>query len=72
MEKDEKLTAAQARKISDYTETIDHVYGTIRDRCKRGFDFTWVDKMEKIKVAPKVSKTFLTQGEVKPTEGGAK
>jgi SH3-like domain-containing protein len=33
-------------------------------------DFTWVDKMEKIKVPPKKIKKFLKDGDIKPLEGG--
>jgi SH3-like domain-containing protein len=34
-------------------------------------DFTWVDKMEQIKVSPEESVQFLAQGLVAPSEGGA-
>jgi SH3-like domain-containing protein len=33
-------------------------------------DFTWVDKMEKIKVAPADMQQFLKDGGVQPAEGG--
>jgi SH3-like domain-containing protein len=35
-------------------------------------DFSWVDKMEKIKIPAKEITKFLESGDVKPTEGGAK
>lgn len=34
-------------------------------------DFTWVDRMEKYKVAPEEMQEFLKEGQVKPSEGGA-
>ncbi len=34
-------------------------------------DFTWVDKMEKMKVSPEESAAFLKEGGLKPSEGGA-
>ena len=33
-------------------------------------DFTWVDKMEKIKVAPEAMQRFLSEGGIQPVEGG--
>jgi uncharacterized protein YgiM (DUF1202 family) len=36
----------------------------------RNIDFTWVDKMEKIKVAPQAMQKFLTEGGIQPVEGG--
>ncbi len=33
-------------------------------------DFTWVDKMEKIKVAPESMQQFLKNGGIQPAEGG--
>jgi SH3-like domain-containing protein len=36
----------------------------------RHIDFTWVDKMEKIKVAPESMQQFLKQGGIQPAEGG--
>jgi len=33
-------------------------------------DFTWVDKMEKIKVAPEAMQQFLKDGGIQPVEGG--
>jgi SH3-like domain-containing protein len=33
-------------------------------------DFTWVDKMEKIKVAPESMQPFLKEGGIQPAEGG--
>ena len=36
----------------------------------RNIDFTWVDKMEKIKVAPESMQQFLKEGGVQPAEGG--
>lgn len=36
----------------------------------RNIDFTWVDKMEKIKVASEAMQKFLTEGGIQPMEGG--
>jgi uncharacterized protein YgiM (DUF1202 family) len=36
----------------------------------RNVDFTWVDKMERIKVAPESMQRFLTEGGIQPVEGG--
>jgi SH3-like domain-containing protein len=36
----------------------------------RNVDFTWVDKMEKIKVAPEAMQRFLKDGGIQPHEGG--
>ena len=36
----------------------------------KNIDFTWVDKMEKMKVAPESMQQFLKDGGVQPTEGG--
>jgi SH3-like domain-containing protein len=36
----------------------------------KNIDFAWVDKMEKIKVAPESMQQFLKEGAVQPTEGG--
>jgi uncharacterized protein YgiM (DUF1202 family) len=36
----------------------------------QNIDFTWVDKMEKFKVAPETMQKFLKDGGVQPTEGG--
>jgi len=33
-------------------------------------DFTWVDKMEKIKIPPEELKKFLEEGDIKPLNGG--
>jgi uncharacterized protein YgiM (DUF1202 family) len=35
-------------------------------------DFAWVDKMEQMKVSPRESKSFLTEGSLQPQVGGAK
>jgi uncharacterized protein YgiM (DUF1202 family) len=35
-------------------------------------DFTWIDKMEKVKVAPKKVLEFLKKGSVAPPKGGAR
>jgi SH3-like domain-containing protein len=35
----------------------------------RNVDFTWVDKMEKIKVKPESSQQFLKDGGIRPAEG---
>jgi uncharacterized protein YgiM (DUF1202 family) len=37
----------------------------------KDIDFTWVDRMEKVKVTPEEMQAFLTEGGVKPSEGGA-
>jgi SH3-like domain-containing protein len=36
----------------------------------RNVDFTWVDKMEKIKVQPDAMQQFLKDGGIQPAEGG--
>ena len=36
----------------------------------RNVDFTWVDKMEKIKVNPESKQRFLKEGGIQPAEGG--
>jgi uncharacterized protein YgiM (DUF1202 family) len=36
----------------------------------RNIDFTWVDKMEKFKVAPEAMQQFLKDGGIQPHEGG--
>jgi SH3-like domain-containing protein len=36
----------------------------------RNVDFTWVDKMEKIKVPPESMQQFLKDGGIQPVEGG--
>jgi SH3-like domain-containing protein len=36
----------------------------------RNVDFTWVDKMEKIKVQPDSMQQFLKDGGIQPAEGG--
>jgi SH3-like domain-containing protein len=36
----------------------------------KNIDFTWVDKMEKIKVAPSAMQQFVKDGGVQPVEGG--
>jgi SH3-like domain-containing protein len=36
----------------------------------RNVDFTWVDKMEKIKVSPGSKQRFLEEGGIQPAEGG--
>ncbi len=38
----------------------------------QNIDFTWVDKMEKMKVASEAMEQFLKDGGVKPREGGAR
>lgn len=37
----------------------------------KNVDFRWVDKMEKFKVQPQEMQSFLEEGGVKPSEGGA-
>ena len=36
----------------------------------RNVDFTWVDKMDKIKVPPEAKQQFLKDGGIQPAEGG--
>ena len=36
----------------------------------KNIDFTWVDKMEKMKVAPEAMQQLLKQGGIQPSEGG--
>ena len=36
----------------------------------RNIDFTWVDKMEKIKIAADAMQQFLQAGGIQPPEGG--
>jgi SH3-like domain-containing protein len=36
----------------------------------QNIDFTWVDRMEKIKVSPESMQQFIKEGGVQPTEGG--
>ena len=38
----------------------------------KNVDFTWVDRMEKCKVAPEAAQAFLQEGGLKPAEGGAR
>ena len=38
----------------------------------KDIDFTWVDKMAKIKIPQKEMENFLKEGDVKPVEGGAR
>jgi len=39
-----------------------------KDNAK--IDFTWVDKMEKIKIGPRETGKFLKAGDIKPLKGG--
>jgi len=57
-----ELSAAE----KGFTEQIEQDY---RQKNK-AIDFTWVDKMENIKISPKQSITFLKEGQIKPAEGG--
>lgn len=46
----------------------------VEDKFKernKDIDFTWIDKMEKIKVSSEQMQAFLDKGKVVPTEGGA-
>jgi SH3-like domain-containing protein len=36
----------------------------------KNIDFTWVDKMEKIKISAAEQREFLKEGDVKPAQGG--
>lgn len=36
----------------------------------KNIEFTWVDKMEKFKVAPEAMQQFLKEGGIQPVEGG--
>jgi uncharacterized protein YgiM (DUF1202 family) len=38
----------------------------------RNVDYTWVDRMELIKIAPQEMLAFLNKGDVRPAAGGAK
>ncbi|MFH1477055.1 MAG: SH3 domain-containing protein [Verrucomicrobiota bacterium] len=38
----------------------------------KDIDFTWIDRMEKIKIPPSEMQSFLKDGDVTPKEGGAK
>ena len=57
-----ELSAAE----KGFTEQIEQDY---RQKNKE-IDFTWVDKMEKIKISPEQGAAFLKEGQVKPAEGG--
>jgi hypothetical protein len=57
-----ELSAAE----KGFTEQIEQNY---KQKNKK-IDFTWVDKMEKIKISSKQSVTFLKEGQVEPAEGG--
>ncbi|MFH2011430.1 MAG: SH3 domain-containing protein [Pseudomonadota bacterium] len=59
-----ELSAAE----KGFTEQIEQDY---RQKNKN-IDFTWVDRMEKIKMSPQQIASFLKEGKVKPIEGGAK
>jgi len=41
-------------------------------KSHRNIDFTWIDKMEKIKIPPNEMEAFLKEGGVAPGEGGAR
>lgn len=58
-----ELSAAE----KGFTEQIERDYR----QKNRNVDFTWVDKMEKITVSPRQSASFLAEGQLKPSEGGA-
>jgi hypothetical protein len=58
-----ELSAAE----KGFTEQIEKNYR----QKNRNIDFTWVDRMEKIKISPQQSATFLREGQIKPAEGGA-
>ena len=57
-----ELSAAE----KGFTEQIEQDYR----QKNREVDFTWVDKMEKIRISPEQSTVFLKEGQVKPAEGG--
>ncbi len=57
-----ELSAAE----KGFTEQIEKDYR----QKNREIDFTWVDRMEKIKVAPEQSAAFLKEGRLTPTAGG--
>lgn len=40
-------------------------------RLHKNIDFSWIDKMEKIKIPPAEMQSFLKEGGVVPAEGGA-
>jgi hypothetical protein len=56
-----ELSAAE----KGFTEQIEKDY---RQKNKN-IDFTWVDRMEKIKISPQQSASFLKEGQIKLTEG---
>lgn len=58
-----ELSAAE----KGFTEQIERDY---RQKNK-DIDFTWVDRMEKIKISPQQSASFLKEGQIKFAEGGA-
>lgn len=57
-----ELSAAE----KGFTEQIEQAY---RQKNKN-IDFTWVDKMEKIKISSEQSVAFLKEGQIKSAEGG--
>lgn len=57
-----ELSAAE----KGFTEQIEQDY---RQKNK-DIDFTWVDRMEKIKISPEQSASFLREGQINPAEGG--
>ncbi|MBN1381821.1 MAG: hypothetical protein JXA41_09115 [Deltaproteobacteria bacterium] len=57
-----ELSAAE----KGFTEQIERDYR----RKNRSIDFTWVDRMEQITVTPQQSMSFLSEGGLRPAEGG--
>ena len=58
-----ELSAAE----KGFTEQIEKEYR----KKNKNIDFTWVDRMEKLKITPQQSASFLKDGQVEPSEGGA-
>jgi hypothetical protein len=58
-----ELSAAE----KGFTEQIERDYR----QKNRSIDFTWVDRMEQVKITPEQSASFLAEGGLKPAEGGA-
>lgn len=66
---------ARARASSDELALAGKGFNSdVESEFKKGhrdIDFTWIDKMEKMRVSPAEMQLFLTEGGVTPKEGGA-
>jgi SH3-like domain-containing protein len=51
-----------------FNEEVEKQYKSLN----KDLDYAWVDRMERFQVSPEEMRAFLKQGEVVPTEGGAK